>query len=59
MELQYPLDTFSSGAYKKLDGKKFEGRRCVVDVERGRTVKDWLPRRLGWSFALFEQSISL
>ena len=47
MELQHPLDTFSSGAYKKLDGKKFEGRRCVVDVERGRTVKDWLPRRLG------------
>lgn len=34
-------------AYDKADGKKIEGRRIVVDVERGRTVKDWKPRRLG------------
>ena len=26
---------------------KLEGDRIVVDVERGRTVKDWVPRRLG------------
>ena len=24
-----------------------EGRRVMVDVERGRTVEGWLPRRLG------------
>merc|ERR1711892_848707 len=29
------------------DGKKIDGRRVLVDVERGRTVKGWLPRRLG------------
>ena len=29
------------------DGKKIDGRRIVVDVERGRTVKSWRPRRLG------------
>lgn len=34
-------------AYKHADGKKIDGRRVVVDVERGRTVKGWLPRRLG------------
>ena len=34
-------------AYNKADGKKIEGRRIVVDVERGRTVEDWKPRRLG------------
>eukprot|EP00041_Stephanoeca_diplocostata_P005248 m.58500 g.58500 ORF g.58500 m.58500 type:complete len:301 (+) comp15657_c0_seq1:162-1064(+) len=34
-------------AFKHADGKKVEGKRIVVDVERGRTVKDWLPRRLG------------
>ncbi|XP_046910131.2 small ribonucleoprotein particle U1 subunit 70K isoform X2 [Dermatophagoides farinae] len=34
-------------AYKHADGKKIEGRRVLVDVERGRTVKGWLPRRLG------------
>ena len=34
-------------AYKHADGKKIDGRRVLVDVERGRTVKGWQPRRLG------------
>ena len=34
-------------AYKAADGRKIEGRRCLVDVERGRTVPQWRPRRLG------------
>ena len=34
-------------AYKKGDGAKIDGRRVVVDYERGRTQKQWLPRRLG------------
>ncbi|GIL87042.1 hypothetical protein Vretimale_14182 [Volvox reticuliferus] len=34
-------------AYKAADGKKIEGRRILVDVERGRTVENWKPRRLG------------
>eukprot|EP01105_Mastigella_eilhardi_P007047 TRINITY_DN18517_c0_g1_i1.p1 TRINITY_DN18517_c0_g1~~TRINITY_DN18517_c0_g1_i1.p1 ORF type:complete len:406 (-),score=98.97 TRINITY_DN18517_c0_g1_i1:111-1253(-) len=34
-------------AYKQADGKKIDGRRVLVDVERGRTVRGWLPRRLG------------
>lgn len=34
-------------AYKHADGKKIDDRRIVVDVERGRTVRGWLPRRLG------------
>ncbi|KAK5618500.1 hypothetical protein CRENBAI_017355 [Crenichthys baileyi] len=34
-------------AYKHADGKKIDGRRVLVDVERGRTVKGWHPRRLG------------
>lgn len=28
-------------AYKMADGKKIEGRRVLVDVERGRTVPNW------------------
>ena len=36
-----------AAAYKHADGKKIDGRRIVVDVERGRTVKTWKPRRLG------------
>lgn len=34
-------------AYKGADGRRIEGMRCLVDVERGRTVPDWRPRRLG------------
>ena len=34
-------------AYSDADGIKILGRRIVVDVERGRTVRDWCPRRLG------------
>ncbi|KAF5738162.1 U1 small nuclear ribonucleoprotein 70 kDa-like [Tripterygium wilfordii] len=35
------------GAYKQADGRKIDGRRVLVDVERGRTVPNWRPRRLG------------
>jgi U1 small nuclear ribonucleoprotein len=28
-------------AYKTADGRKIEGRRILVDVERGRTVETW------------------
>ncbi|XP_063933106.1 U1 small nuclear ribonucleoprotein 70 kDa-like isoform X2 [Zophobas morio] len=34
-------------AYREGDGMKIEGRRVLVDVERGRTVEGFLPRRLG------------
>ena len=42
-------------AYKRGDGQKIDGRRVVVDVERGRTVRGWRPRRFGelFFFALF------
>ena len=36
-----------TAAYKHADGKRIDGRRISVDVERGRTVKGWKPRRLG------------
>lgn len=28
-------------AYKAADGRKIEGRRVLIDVERGRTVENW------------------
>jgi U1 small nuclear ribonucleoprotein len=34
-------------AYDDADGMKLEGRKIVVDLERGRTMPDWRPRRLG------------
>jgi len=34
-------------AYKLADGRKIDNRRILVDVERGRTVRNWRPRRLG------------
>ncbi|KAF2198469.1 RNA-binding domain-containing protein [Delitschia confertaspora ATCC 74209] len=34
-------------AYKETDGIRIKDRRCLVDVERGRTVSGWRPRRYG------------
>ena len=42
-----------TAAYKHADGKKIDGKRVVVDVVRGGTVKSWKPRRLGKNFAGF------
>lgn len=45
--VEYEKERDMHSAYKYGDGKKIDGRRIVVDVERGRTVKSWKPRRLG------------
>merc|ERR1712004_927725 len=45
IEFEHEKDMHS--AYKHADGKKIDGRRVLVDVERARTVKGWLPRSLG------------
>ncbi|RWS13829.1 U1 small nuclear ribonucleoprotein-like protein, partial [Dinothrombium tinctorium] len=45
--IEYEHERDMHAAYKYADGKKIDGRRVLVDVERGRTVKGWLPRRLG------------
>lgn len=34
-------------ALEDADGMRIEGRKIFVDVERGRTVDSWRPRRLG------------
>lgn len=34
-------------AYRGADATKLDARNIVVDVERGHTVPNWLPRRLG------------
>ncbi|XP_046664125.1 U1 small nuclear ribonucleoprotein 70 kDa-like [Homalodisca vitripennis] len=45
--VEYEHERDMHSAYKHADGKKIDGRRVLVDVERGRTVKGWMPRRLG------------
>jgi len=45
--IEYENEKDMHAGYKHADGKKIDGRRVLVDVERGRTVKGWLPRRLG------------
>jgi U1 small nuclear ribonucleoprotein len=34
-------------ALDRANGRKVDGRRVVVDYERGRTKQEWIPRRLG------------
>jgi len=45
--IEYEDESSMHAAYKRADGKKIDGRRVVVDIERGRTIKGWKPRRLG------------
>ncbi|KAG0054129.1 hypothetical protein BGZ83_011916 [Gryganskiella cystojenkinii] len=45
--IEYEREKDMKAAYKDADGIKVMGRRIVVDVERGRTVKGWKPKRLG------------
>lgn len=39
--IEYEHKNNMKEAYKRADGRKVEGKRVVVDVERGRTVPNW------------------
>merc|ERR1712070_993221 len=45
--IEYERERDMRTAYKQADGRKIDGRRVLVDVERGRTVNNWQPRKLG------------
>ena len=45
--IEYEHQRDMRDAYKHADGKKIYQKRVLVDVERGRTGEDWIPRRLG------------
>mmetsp|Transcript_740 Transcript_740/g.726 ORF Transcript_740/g.726 Transcript_740/m.726 type:complete len:459 (+) Transcript_740:69-1445(+) len=45
--IEFEREEDMTSAYKRADGKKIDGRRIIVDVERGRTVRNWRPRRFG------------
>eukprot|EP01065_Artemidia_motanka_P007956 TRINITY_DN13980_c0_g1_i1.p1 TRINITY_DN13980_c0_g1~~TRINITY_DN13980_c0_g1_i1.p1 ORF type:complete len:406 (+),score=146.31 TRINITY_DN13980_c0_g1_i1:122-1219(+) len=45
--VEFESDRDMISAYKYANGKRVEGRRILVDVEKGRTVRNWRPRRLG------------
>ena len=43
----YEREKDLKAAYKETNGIRIKDRRVLVDVERGRTVPDWRPRRFG------------
>ncbi|CAI6340939.1 unnamed protein product [Periconia digitata] len=43
----YEREKDMKAAYKETDGIKIKDRKVMVDVERGRTVSGWRPRRFG------------
>ncbi|KAI3895613.1 hypothetical protein MKW98_025404 [Papaver atlanticum] len=45
--IEYTHTRDMKSAYKQADGRKVDNKRVLVDVERGRTVPNWRPRRLG------------
>jgi U1 small nuclear ribonucleoprotein 70kDa len=53
---EYEHEEDMKRAYRAADGLLIENRPIVVDVERGHTVPDWLPRRLGGGLGLTRPS---
>ncbi|KAL7526353.1 hypothetical protein ACHAXR_002600, partial [Thalassiosira sp. AJA248-18] len=45
--VEYEHEEDMKRAYRAADGMRLEGRSVVVDVERGHTVPNWLPRKFG------------
>lgn len=45
--VEYEHEEDMKRAFRAADAMRIEGREIVVDVERGHTVPNWLPRRLG------------
>ncbi|XTI87407.1 RNA-binding domain-containing protein [Cenococcum geophilum] len=43
----YEREKDMKAAYKETDGIRIKDKRVLVDVERGRTVSGWRPRRFG------------
>lgn len=44
--VEYEHEEDMKRAYRAADALKIDGKEVVVDVERGHTVPNWLPRRL-------------
>jgi len=44
--VEYEHEEDMKRAYRAADAMKLDGKEIVVDVERGHTVPNWLPRRL-------------
>ena len=45
--IEYERTNDFKRAFKNSNGKRIDGKRCIIDYERGRTQKGWRPRRLG------------
>ncbi|CAE7940860.1 RNU1, partial [Symbiodinium sp. KB8] len=45
--VEFTNDADLKAAYRRFNGLVIDGRRILADVERGRTVPGWKPRRLG------------
>ncbi|KAH8554016.1 small nuclear ribonucleoprotein 35kDa [Umbelopsis sp. PMI_123] len=47
----YERTTAAEDAYRRANGIYLDGRRILVDYERSRVMKGWVPRRLGGGFS--------
>lgn len=43
----FEKDSGARAAYKENNGLKIKDRAIITDIERSRTIKSWVPRRLG------------
>ncbi|CAD8080782.1 unnamed protein product [Paramecium primaurelia] len=56
--IEYESKNSVKQAYKYAVDKRIDGRKLVVDIERGRTILKWRPRRLGGGLGELRRSRS-
>eukprot|EP01114_Cavostelium_apophysatum_P007306 TRINITY_DN1937_c0_g1_i1.p1 TRINITY_DN1937_c0_g1~~TRINITY_DN1937_c0_g1_i1.p1 ORF type:complete len:211 (-),score=45.84 TRINITY_DN1937_c0_g1_i1:590-1222(-) len=45
--IEFEKERDMRAAYEQADGRKIDGNRVLVDIERGRTIRGWRPRKYG------------
>ena len=56
--IEFETEDDMKRAFKRADGTRIEGKRVVVDAERGRTTPNWRPMRLGGGLGGYAKQLS-
>ena len=56
--IEFETEDDMKQAFKRADGTRIEGKRVVVDAERGRTTPNWRPMRLGGGLGGYAKQLS-
>ena len=56
--IEFETEDDMKRAFARADGTRIEGKRVIVDAERGRTTPNWRPMRLGGGLGGYTKQLS-